>query len=42
VRIRIFMVAEPGEDALKKAPLEMLVPLVAVTRTNLTSMGAGP
>ena len=42
VRIRIFMVAEPGEDALKKAPLEMLVPLVAVTRTNLTSTGAGP
>jgi len=32
VRIRIQMVAKSGEDASKKAPLEMMVPLVTVTR----------
>ena len=42
VRIRIFMVADSGEDPTKKAPLEMLVPLMAVTRTNLVATGAGP
>ncbi len=39
VRIRIFMVADSGEDPSKKAPLEMLVPLVAVTRTNQVATG---
>jgi type II secretion system protein J len=34
VRIRIKLVANPGEDAAKKAPLELLVPLVTVTWTN--------
>lgn len=34
VRIRIKMVANPGEDAAKKAPLELLVPLVTVTWAN--------
>jgi type II secretion system protein J len=34
VRIRIQLVANPGEDARLKAPLEMMVPLVTVTRTN--------
>jgi type II secretion system protein J len=34
VRIRIQLVANLGEDASKMAPLEMLVPLVTVTRTN--------
>jgi type II secretion system protein J len=32
VRIRIQLVTNAGEDASKKAPLEMLVPLVTVTR----------
>jgi type II secretion system protein J len=34
VRIRIQLVAKAGEDASRKPPLEMLVPLVTVTRTN--------
>jgi type II secretion system protein J len=34
VRIRIQLVAKSGEDASKKPPLEMLVPLITVTRTN--------
>jgi hypothetical protein len=34
VRIRIQLVAKQGEDASKKTPLELLVPLVTVTRTN--------
>ena len=38
VRIRIRLVANPGEDASKKSPLEMLVPLVTVTRTNQVSI----
>ena len=37
VRVRIHMLAEPGEDAAKKAPLELLVPLVTITRTNLVA-----
>jgi len=34
VRIRIKLVANRGEDASKKSPLELLVPLVTVTWTN--------
>jgi|SRR6516162_2206161 type II secretion system protein J len=34
VRVRIMRVAKPGEDPRQKAPLEMMVPLVTVTRTN--------
>jgi general secretion pathway protein J len=32
VRIRIRLVANPGEDASRKAPLEIMVPLTTVTR----------
>jgi type II secretion system protein J len=32
VRIRIFLAAKAGEEAAKQEPLEVLVPLVAVTR----------
>jgi hypothetical protein len=32
VRIRIHLVANPGEDANRKAPLELMVPLTTVTR----------
>jgi len=32
VRIRIQLVAKPGEDASRKSPLELMVPLVTVTR----------
>ena len=39
VRVRIQLAARPGEDASKLQPLEMLVPLVSQTRTNLTSGG---
>jgi len=42
VRIRIHLVAQPGEDASKKAPLEMLVPLVTVTRTNQVATVGSP
>jgi hypothetical protein len=34
VRIRIHQVAQPGEDAARKAPIELMVPLVTITRTN--------
>jgi type II secretion system protein J len=34
VRIRIQLLAQFGEDASKKAPLEVMVPLGTVTRTN--------
>jgi type II secretion system protein J len=34
VRVRIHLVAQPGEDASKIAPVELLVPLTTVTRTN--------
>ena len=37
VRIRIHLIAGSGEDASKKAPLELLVPLMTLTRTNLVS-----
>jgi len=37
VRIRIHLTANNGEDATKKAPLELLVPLMTLTRTNLVS-----
>ena len=39
VRVRIQLAARPGEDASKLQPLEMLVPLVSQTRTNLTAGG---
>ena len=40
VRVRIQLAARPGEEASKTArPLEMLVPLVSQTRTNLTTGG---
>jgi len=40
VRVRIQLAARPGEEASKAArPLEMLVPLVSQTRTNLTTGG---
>jgi len=34
VRIRIQLTAQVGEDASKKAPIELMVPLVTITRTN--------
>lgn len=34
VRIRIHLLANTGEDASKKAPLELMVPLITLTRTN--------
>ncbi len=34
IRIRIQLTAKSGEDLSKQAPLEMLVPLETVTRTN--------
>jgi type II secretory pathway component PulJ len=40
VRIRIQLMAKAGEDALRKAPLEMMVPLVTVTRTNQVARGS--
>jgi type II secretion system protein J len=40
VRVRIQLVANPGEDARQKAPLEMMVPLVTATRTNQVARGA--
>jgi len=40
VRVRIQLVPRPGEDASKSQPLEMVVPLVSQTRTNLTTGGA--
>ena len=36
VRIRILLVAKQGEAARNQQPLEVLVPLVSQTRTNLT------
>jgi hypothetical protein len=35
-------VAKPGEDASKKSPLEMLVPLITVTRTNQVATMSSP
>ena len=40
VRIRILLVAKQGEAARNQQPLEMLVPLVTQTLTNLTTVGA--
>lgn len=37
VRVRIQLVARPGGDSSKMQPLEMIVPLVAQTTTNLTA-----
>jgi len=42
VRIRIQLLAKPGEDASKKSPLEMLVPLITVTRTNQVATMSSP
>jgi type II secretory pathway component PulJ len=42
VRVRIQLVAKPGEDASKKSPLEMLVPLITVTRTNQVATMSSP
>jgi type II secretory pathway component PulJ len=42
VRIRIQLLAKPGEDASKKSPLEMLVPLITVTRTNQVANMSSP
>jgi len=42
VRIRIQLLAKPGEDASKKPPLEMLVPLITVTRTNQVATMSSP
>jgi type II secretion system protein J len=39
VRIRIQLVARQGEATLNQQPLEMLVPLISQTRTNLTTGG---
>ena len=40
VRVRIQLAARSGEEASKAArPLEMIVPLVSQTRTNLTTAG---
>ena len=39
VRIRIHMLAGQGEDASKKAPLELMVPMVTLTRTNQVASG---
>lgn len=39
VRVRIQLAARPGEDANKLQPVEMLVPLISQTRTNLTTEG---
>jgi len=40
VRVRIKLAARAGEDAAKLQPVEMLVPLISQTRTNLTAGGA--
>jgi hypothetical protein len=40
VRVLIRLAAQPGEDARTMQPLEMLVPLVTQTRTNLTATNA--
>ena len=40
VRVRIQLVARQGERAGNLQPLEMLVPLISQTRTNLTAGGA--
>jgi|SRR6516164_4049844 type II secretion system protein J len=42
VRIRIQLVAKPGEDASKKSPLELMIPLVTVTRTNQVATATSP
>jgi type II secretion system protein J len=39
VRIRIHLLAQDGEDASKKAPLELMVPLVTLTLTNQVAGG---
>jgi hypothetical protein len=39
VRIRIQLAAQQGETSAKQQPLEMLVPLVTQTLTNLTTTG---
>ncbi len=39
IRIRIQLAAEPGQDALSAQPIEMFVPLVSQSRTNLTTGG---
>jgi len=39
VRVRIQLAAGPGENASTMQPLEMLVPLISQTRTNLTTGG---
>jgi type II secretion system protein J len=39
VRVRIKLAARAGEDASKLQPVEMLVPLISQTRTNLTTGG---
>lgn len=39
VRIRIHLVANQGEDPSKKAPVELMVPLVTLTRTNQVATG---
>jgi type II secretion system protein J len=40
VRVRIQLVARPGEDASGSQPLEMVVPLVSQARSDLTTGGA--
>jgi hypothetical protein len=39
VRIRIQLAAKQGETIANQQPLEMLVPLVTQTLTNLTTTG---
>ncbi len=39
IRIRIQLAAEPGQDTLSAQPIEMFVPLVSQSRTNLTTGG---
>lgn len=40
VRIRIQLVAREGENAASKAPIELVVPLTTITRTNQVAFGA--
>jgi type II secretion system protein J len=39
VRVRIQLAAQPGQETVNAQPLEMFIPLVSQTRTNVTTGG---
>jgi type II secretion system protein J len=41
VRIRIQLVTREGENAASKTPIELVVPLTTLTRTNQVALGGG-